>query len=189
MDAQYSRMQEFRDYMSLANAVGEKITTEVPYTNGINIIAKDIEHVLYPVQNKPKDDSETLKNIAEILENKFSSGKIRQKCPEIDEDRQVPCIMEQLYLTALRLEALKHYEISRKEKTCDETNPIKSSCEVFTTTSNLIRTDYNKLVENGVEFNKEIIKEIDGLYRKDTQEFFETNCTSLEEIMSNFQFK
>ena len=138
MVEQYSKMQEFRDYMDEAILVGEDIMRQLPDTYGISIVVKDIESALNPLQNKPEDNSKTLKNITEILENKFSHGKNRQKCPDLDKDRQVPCMMEQLYLTALRLEALKHYERSRAEESDYETKPMNSTCDVFTTTYNLI---------------------------------------------------
>ena len=73
MVEQYSKMQEFRDYMDEAILVGEDIMRQLPDTYGISIVVKDIESALNPLQNKPEDNSKTLKNITEILENKFSS--------------------------------------------------------------------------------------------------------------------
>lgn len=187
MNAQYSRMQEFQTYMDQAKEVGENIVTHVPDTRSINTVLGEIESALYPIQTKPdQNDSETFETISTILDNRFSSGARRQKCPEMDESRQVSCMTEQLYFAALRLEALKHYEQSRTEQT-GEAKPLGSACDTYHATHELIKADYRELVENGVEFNPEIIAEIDGLYSEDTQDFFKNGCPTLKDIMESVE--
>ena len=188
MNAQYSRMQEFQTYMDQATEVGKKIVTQVPNTRSINTVLGEIESVLYPIQNEPdQNDSETFETICTILDNRFSSGARRQKCPEMEEDRQVPCMAEQLYFAALRLEALKHYEQSRTEQTDEEAKPLGSACDTYHTTHELIKADYIELVETGVKFDSKLIAEIDGLYSEDTQEFFKNGCPTLKDIMKSVE--
>ena len=187
MNAQYNPIQEFQTYMDRATEVGNKIVTQVPNTHSINTVLGEIKSVLYPIQTTPdQNDSETFETISTILDNRFSSGARRQKCPEMDESRQVSCMTEQLYFAALRLEAMKHYEQSRTEQT-GEAKPLGSACDTYHTTHELIKADYIELVETGVKFDSKLIAEIDGLYSEDTQEFFKNGCPTLKDIMKSVE--
>ncbi|MFH1126813.1 MAG: hypothetical protein V1718_01750 [archaeon] len=184
MDSQYSGMADFRNYMDKAEKVCEKIVTELPGTYNIHSVTESIQSTLSFSKRK---DPEILEEINDSLNERFSSVK-RQKCPEMDIDRQVPCMMEQLYVIAIKLEALKHYEKSIEEQSDHKAELLGSTCDFYISTYNLIKADYGELVKNGAEFNQELIAEIDELYREDTLEYFKTRCPTLKDIIAKSAF-